>query len=339
MATATKRTDIHRPSAIDPEAYEFVGVEYDKVDDDIGKVFMLAEERNIIRRHKERTGGKMSKHQHGGNCHICGAHCIYTALFYHPETNVYIRTGFDCADKMHMGDESKFRAFKKSIHDARERQAGKNKAEAILADAGLSRAWELYIMSDRGDRDAIAAIGEGRMREPNRYESEMGVDYEVWDTTTEFDSVIDIVGRLVRYGNISEGQEKFLHVLIRKIDNRKQIEAERAAEKAKAEDCPTGRVKIAGTVIKTEARDSQYGLQFKMTVKDDRGFLVWGTIPSNLQLIDETKTEGSDTWIEQRSLNRNDRVEFTATVTPSDRDAKFGFFKRPSKAKLISEQS
>ena len=28
MTTATLRTDQHRPSAIDPEAYDFVGVEY-----------------------------------------------------------------------------------------------------------------------------------------------------------------------------------------------------------------------------------------------------------------------------------------------------------------------
>ncbi len=55
------RTDIHRPSAIDPADYEFVGVEYDRTDDDIGAAYMLAEEQRTIRAHMERTGGTYSR--------------------------------------------------------------------------------------------------------------------------------------------------------------------------------------------------------------------------------------------------------------------------------------
>jgi hypothetical protein len=116
--------------------------------------------------------------------------------------------------------------------------------------------------------------------------------------------------------------------------------AERAAERLVAEDCPAGRVEIIGTVMKTEVRDSAYGVQYKMTVKTDGGYIVWGSIPSDLQLIEETiehpADEHGDAWTEtrQRSLERGERVTFTATLTPSDTDTKFGFFKRPACATI-----
>jgi hypothetical protein len=114
--------------------------------------------------------------------------------------------------------------------------------------------------------------------------------------------------------------------------------AEREAERAAAEDCPTGRVQVSGVVLKTEVRDSQFGTQYKMTVKTDGGYIVWGSIPSDLQLIEETiehpADEHGDAWTEtrQRSLERGERVTFTATISPSDTDPKFGFFKRPASA-------
>jgi hypothetical protein len=96
-----------------------------------------------------------------------------------------------------------------------------------------------------------------------------------------------------------------------------------------------------------------------MLVKDDRGFKVWGSIPSCLQLFDievseeieadhveRIRNNGHDVkhvdgkWIlttqQQRSLDKGDRVRFTATVTPSNDDAKFGFYKRPTKAELVT---
>jgi len=117
--------------------------------------------------------------------------------------------------------------------------------------------------------------------------------------------------------------------------------AEREAERALAEDCPTGRVQVSGVVVKTEVRSSHFGTQYKMTVKTDGGWIAWGSIPSALQLIEETiehpADEYGDAWTEtrQRSLERGERVTFTATVSPSDTDPKFGFFKRPASAAVV----
>ena len=99
-------------------------------------------------------------------------------------------------------------------------------------------------------------------------------------------------------------------------------DAERAAEQATEITAPviTGRIQITGTVLTTKWQDSHFGSTLKMLVRDDRGFKVWGTVPSSLP-----NTESGD------------RVTFTAAVEASDDDETFGFFKRPTKAQLISE--
>ena len=97
----TTRTDIHRPSAINPHEYEFVAFDY------IGPGYAglsLMSERRAFQQHLTRTGGKYSAHDHGGTCAVCGACAFYIAKFYHRATNTYICTGEDCAAKLDMGD-------------------------------------------------------------------------------------------------------------------------------------------------------------------------------------------------------------------------------------------
>src|SRR5580693_2680404 len=96
------RQDTHRPSAIKPEEYQYVAMEYLKVED-LGSALMLQAEREKIREHFARTKGTYSSHTHGGNCMCCGSpNALYTILFYHQPTNTYIRLGQDCAQKMQM---------------------------------------------------------------------------------------------------------------------------------------------------------------------------------------------------------------------------------------------
>jgi len=98
----TRRTDIHRPSAIVPADYDFIGFNYLPTDRDLSGIFPAFNDRALIRAHMQRTGGTWSGHEHAGNCHICGAHCIYTATFHHRPTNVYIRCGLTCTDGLEM---------------------------------------------------------------------------------------------------------------------------------------------------------------------------------------------------------------------------------------------
>ena len=292
VTTVAKRTDIHRPSAIIPDDYQFVAFDNVKIES-FGDCFLLDENRQIKAAHMARTGGKYSQHEHGGSCYVCGAGAIWTATFYHAATNAYIKTGLDCADKLGFG-YGDFNAFKRSVTNALEAVAGKRKAQAYLTDKGLSRCWDLYI---------AAGLGIGP------------------STPYEESTIIDIVGKLVRYGSVSEKTENFLGILLGKIDNRAVAAAQRAAEHEAAEVCPEGRGIITGEILSTRSEESQFGTVIKMLIRDDRGFKVWDSMPGGLD------------------AKRGDRVCFSANVTRSDKDEKFGFYKRPTKAVNLSAVS
>jgi len=312
MSAAHVRNDIHAPSAIIVEDYHFVALEHVKIES-MHDVYIVMENRRRLDAHKlAHPGARFSRHEHGGVCHICGnGNCIYTAVFYHPKTNEYIRTGLDCAEKLDMADERAFKAFRDGIDDARRLQKGKNKAKAVLADAGLTRAWEIYTL----DTDGLRALGAVRTITSD------GQSHDV--RTEELGKLADIVDRLVKWGSLSEKQLNFVGLLVKRIDNKVAYEAEqaarKAAEQANAADCPKGKVKISGEILSTKVVDGYYGLQTKMLVREDLGFKVWGSLPAAIG-----------------SAKKGDRVTFTATVKPSDDDSKFGFFSRPTKASVTS---
>lgn len=295
----TTRTDIHRPSAIVPAEYEFVAFGYRRVED-LGDAQFLQEERAKIRRHMERTGGAYSTHDHGGNCHCCGAHCIYDVVFYHKATNSYIRVGTDCAEKLDMADASRFR---RRVTEARKQVAGKRKAQAILSDAGLSRAWEM-----QSEDDARYEALPNNLRHRTLY-----------DKTT----VCDIVAKLVKYGSISDKALGFLRVLVNRIDNAIQIEAERAAAAAALPPVKVGRYLIEGEIVSVKSpmpdhRSYGWAATTKMLVKLADGTKVFGSMPKGFRAEDKGRV-----------------VRFTATVKASDKDRSFGYFSRPKRMETV----
>jgi hypothetical protein len=309
MTATMKRSDIHRPSAIDPEAYRFVTVLYlGGADMDPGMAMMNAENRRFLASDMERTGGRWSRHEHGGTCHVCGAHAAYVAVYQHVDTLEYIQMGEDCAGKLDMGDVAAFNPLRRSIANAREAMAGKRKAAAVLQDAGLARAWELYEMNS----DTAALVAAGAATPATAYDGTPTVY-----NTDAYNTLCDVVRKLVKYGHISDRQEQFLASLVACIENANAIAAARVAEREAAAPCPTGRVVIEGVVVKLAESDGMYGTTWKMTVKADGGWLAWGTAPAGIE-------------------GKGARVRFKATLTPSDNDPKFGFFKRPASLEIIS---
>ena len=285
------RTDTHRPSVIEPDEYEFVCFDYMGTAD-LGAVLALAGERETFRAHQAETGGRSSGHEHGGSCHVCGAFAIYLCRFYHAKTNTYISTGSDCAEKMHMGEASAFRAFQKSIHDARDRTAGKAKAQALLEDENLAEAWAIY-----------------------QRENEPGAHWGYEETT-----IADIVSKLVKYGNLSDKQTAFLHRLLTTILERPAREASRKAEHDAAEPVPvgTGRVDVEGVILSIKAVESSYGVTDKCLIRTGAGWKLWITLPADIG-----------------AATRGDTVALSCRVEPSKDDPKFGFGKRPSKARIV----
>lgn len=116
-----------------------------------------------------------------------------------------------------------------------------------------------------------------------------------------------LIGDLVRLQKYAQEQQQ------------SEREKRDAAHEA-GEDAPEGRIVINGIVLAFKLQSSQFGDTLKMLVQDDRGFRVWGSVPKSLD-----------------DAERESRITFTATVTASDRDAKFGFFKRPTKAQILEE--
>lgn len=301
------RTDIHRPSAINPDEYEYVAQECLKVEG-LGDCEILLEMRRRIQEHMARTGGHYATHQHGGNCMVCGnVLATYTILFWHRPTNTYVRMGSECADKCAMGGNFNTSAFRAAVHDALQAKAGKKKAQAMLAKLGLEECWKIWENPPQGK-----PIGQHYAGcDPSGY---YALPYEE-------STIIDIVGKLVKFGSISDAQINFLRKLLTQISTRAEREAKRKAEHDKAADCPTGRLEIRGEVLTIKVQENQFGYVTKMLVRADSGYKVWGTRPSGL------------------NVERGAIVAFTATVEPSPDDPKFGFFSRPTKAREITTLS
>lgn len=108
---------------------------------------------------------------------------------------------------------------------------------------------------------------------------------------------------------------------------------------------PTGKVTITGVIVSVKEVPNPYAYNsstLKMVVEDDRGFRVYGTLPSRLKyqttreeggwIVEEDK-DGNETWF--RNATKGDRCSFNATVEASNDDESFGFYKRPTKVKAL----
>ena len=139
--------------------------------------------------------------------------------------------------------------------------------------------------------------------------------------------------QLDEWGHLTEKQEAAVRkIMADRKERAEKRDAEREAERAAAADCPEGRIVLTGVVISTDLRENAFGTAWKMLFKSDDGFKLWGTIPSSLF-----------NWFDEDWRNHvggdkmpGKRVTFTATVTPSADDEKFGFFKRPTKAEWVA---
>ena len=124
-------------------------------------------------------------------------------------------------------------------------------------------------------------------------------------------------------------------------------------EEAAAHPVPAGRQVVTGEIVAAKMVEGDYCTAWKITVKDDRGFRIYASLPKAQadEAIDafETAPEhcdadgqfnyytygpgcwflGTDGTDEQGVKGR--RITFTATLEQSRDDASFGFGSRPSK--------
>lgn len=139
------------------------------------------------------------------------------------------------------------------------------------------------------------------------------------------------------YGKLTEKQcEAVRNCIARDLERKHQYDQKKAewakqeaAEKALAPEVPEGRYEITGEILFTKWYESDYGSTLKCIIRDDRGFKVFGSVPS--AIVDYAYSEEVEL--------KGQRVQLTGTVTQADDDTKFGYFKRPAKSILLEAQS
>ena len=283
-----RRTDTHRPAALNPSEYEYVAPEQVRgvQQGDLAACEFQLAMRERIRQHMARTGGTYSHHSHGGNCMVCGnAMATYTVLFYHRPTNTYVRMGERCAEHVDASyDRSECAALRREHKHYAEFLAGKTKAQGVLAAAGVADAWAIYETAGQWPDDNCAS---------------------------QRHTVRDIVGKLVRYGSVTDKQLGLIGLMLTRIADAPAIEARRAAERAAAADAPKGRHTFTVIVLSRKVQESDFGDVTKMLVRHESGWRAYGTEPRAIE------------------VKRGDVLSLTATFEPSEKDTKFAFFARP----------
>lgn len=216
---------------------------------------------------------------------------------------------------------------------------GKQKAQALLSDRNLSQAWTVYTQFE-DEHDGFYIYTDDRTGYSRREYNYVPVGYtknekgvivnldgsfltgeqndafyravDEYDRTHKQERIlVDVVAKLVQYGSISEAQFGLVEKMLFQINHRSEIEAQHKAEAEAAAPCPSGRIEIAGLILSTKEEDGPYGRTTKMLVQADSGYKVFGNRPS------------------KSNAGRGQRIRFTATVTVSAKDSKFGYFSRP----------
>lgn len=323
------RTDTHRPAVMDPADYIEVG--YTDNHPENGGSWVDPEFSAVepFQGHYVERGG----------CDHCGHHSLrYVVHYFHEPSGEIVNVGLDCANKLRL--------------PSRERMQMKARAERNALDRKIARVEQENPEVVAFLRNFIEEAQQGKRR------------------GNEFLS--SIYHKLNRYGELSERQ---IEAVEQNMKRQAEWDAERAAEKAsEPEPAPIpeheGRMQITGKILSSKYKETQFGSVLKMLVLDDRGFKVWGSQPESLLVACDPESDDGfietgdypentpeeylierffDSYDENgmavhtpykaarcRPANRGDRVTFTAAVTVSDDDPTFGFFKRPTKAEVIS---
>src|SRR4029077_2278350 len=169
---------------------------------------------------------------------------------------------------------------------------------------------------------------EQRMQDTNEWRLE-NIELVSWlfsqgDDCHDF--LRDMQAAVKTFGSLTEGQREATEKWMRT--------AKHHAETKKADDeisqgapaLVAGKREFSGEILSTKWHSSDYGESLKMTVRLIDGNKVWGTVPANIH-------ESAEIKMPSELHGRN--IVFTATLKPSPDNPHFGFFRRPSGARLI----
>jgi hypothetical protein len=276
------RTDVHSPSNLVTEDYEYA-YSFDAHPTEGNRSDCVPIVNMLIA-----DGFRFDQVYGDGKCDHCGANIRYRAVLKHLPSRTLIQVGETCLDNRFELASEDFHRLRKAAELNRSRRRISNlRAEwmAIDSDREIAFAWATFSVANN-------EFGYNGIRHT-------------------------FVSHINRYGTVSD---KFVRAIMRDMAKTERIAEERASQKAKMNPVVEGKgITITGTIVSIKIHENDYGIREVMTVRDDRGFLVWGTQPASLY----DAIVGS-------------RVSFIANIEKSDRDETFGFFKRPRKAIIES---
>jgi hypothetical protein len=173
----------------------------------------------------------------------------------HTPTGQVVQVGETCLENRFSVATADFRAMKKAAEEARAGQRVQN-AVAAFVEKNPDLAW----MASEAQTAEVAGSS--------------------W-------FVVDVARKLRAYGDLSERQvDAVKKAVVREAEfqaRKKVRDAERAVEEASRPHAPvpTGRITVTGQVVSVrEPDESAQFPSYKMLVRDDKGFKVWGSVPS-----------------------------------------------------------
>lgn len=304
-----KRTDCHRVGAIIPRDYEHV-MHYSLATTDDGWPIPSLHVNCVDDRATRSEHGaiiKPGEHDEDGMCCLVGLRSIACVKFASHGTTGKCTV---CGSHFIYGEIWKHVPTGEHVHIGHI-CSGKYGLLADYSEFELAherwkraRATELKKKKNKEDREDFLSKNQG-------LEEALEADHYI---------VRDIKRRFVQYCSLSDKQIELVFELSKMSDEPEEQEE-------KYVQAPEGRQTFEGVVVGTKSVESQWGTTRKMIVKmttDDGVWLAYGTIPSGCSTY--------DSWGDQGLRGKSVRV--TGTLTRSDRDDHFSFFKRP-KGELI----
>ena len=259
------RTDVHRPTAINPEDYSFIDcLEFPSA----GALYPVRIGMDTYMKFLNEDRVDLT-HRSPNACTVCGAWYNSGAIFLHHPTNKIITLGWQCAEKLSMG-----------VDFAAEKRRGKSMLERAMKKAERINDLRNFVMlTSKEVRKALKA--DHHICEDIRSKV---ITHPEWFADGLSPKQEALVLKLWKEANAPKIEEK--HVPVPATDKRIQIEGE------------------AVSVKWVDNRYSRYGdpQQQKMTVKvttPDGSWLCYGSVPTAIDNLERGQTVRFHAKVEQ----------------------------------------
>jgi hypothetical protein len=296
--TKKTRTDAHRPSALEPADYRWVGY----TDDHFAYPYQEWEKGFDLSEREHRANLR-----HPGGCDCCGARNLrYRNWYIHLRTGEIIVLGSTCAERMGYDTNASHKAAKRAKLEREKTE----RAEAVLAKQ------EAFLNEAEENCDAVEFMEQ------------------VEESGVQNDFLADVLSGYRKWGKLSEKQVAAV-LKVRDYEPPAEPEYKPIPEEFDGQRVQiTGEI----VHTKYVESDYSINGVCKMLVVDDRGFKVWGTRPEKLLARQDREQGGwieeADGHF-YRPADKGDRVTFCAKVKISNDDDCFGWISRPTKAEVI----